>query len=53
MENNVAILDRQIETKYIKNMPFCPVCHDVEENKGSQNIKVCKKCRKILLNKLK
>lgn len=46
--------EKQIETiNDIKYIPFCPICHNVEENKGSHNIRVCKNCRKILLNKLK
>jgi ribosomal protein L37AE/L43A len=37
----------------IRLVPFCPICNNIEDNKGSYNIKVCKKCQKVLLNKLK
>ena len=36
-----------------KNMPFCPICHDIEENKGYHNIKICRNCAKIMLDKIK
>ena len=28
--------------------PFCPICGNPKENKGSHNIKVCPGCQKIL-----
>jgi ribosomal protein L37AE/L43A len=29
--------------------PYCPICHKLEWNKFSQNIKVCKHCQGELL----
>lgn len=28
--------------------PFCPVCHPVEENPGTDNIKICPDCADAL-----
>jgi ribosomal protein L37AE/L43A len=44
---------KEIEvSKDITYIPFCPICHDITENKGSLMIRVCKKCRKKLLKQL-
>jgi len=33
--------------KEIKVEPYCPICGNPEENKGSMNIKICEKCQKL------
>jgi hypothetical protein len=37
-----------VKYSFLSESVFCPICEKPEKNKGSHNIKVCKKCQKEL-----
>ena len=37
------------ELDNVCDIPFCPICNELEKNKGSQNIKICDSCKSKLL----
>jgi hypothetical protein len=39
-----------LKTKVMENIPFCPICHAVEDNPGTQEIKVCAECTQKILS---
>lgn len=44
----VSVKGLTVNYSFLSDSAYCPICELPEKNKGSHNIKVCKKCQKKL-----